>query len=85
MNMTCMTNTVMDGDIVKIINMKDIRVVINDLTKELEDIPELCDLSDVGNVIGIVIGKHLSDEMGYEKEDFLTGLNHGFSLADGTH
>ena len=42
------------------------------------------DLSDVGNEIGLVIGKHLKDEMGYEKESFIGGLEHGFSLIDGT-
>lgn len=43
------------------------------------------DLSDVGNEIGLVIGKYLKDETGYEKEDFIGGFNHGLSLIDGTH
>ena len=44
------------------------------------------DLSDIGNTIGIVIGKHLDEnEMGFDKDDFLHGIKHGFSLVDGTH
>lgn len=44
------------------------------------------DLSDIGNTIGIVIGHYLDEnEMGFEKEAFMQGLKHGFSLTDGTH
>ena len=43
------------------------------------------DLSDVGNEIGIIIGKYISSDMGYELEDFIHGVKHGVSLIDGTH
>jgi len=44
------------------------------------------DLSDLGNEIGIVVGKYFKKKkMGYQKSSFVSGLNHGFSLADGTH
>ena len=43
------------------------------------------DLSDLGNEIGIVIGQYTSDEMGYEKDDFVAGINHGISISEGTH
>lgn len=44
------------------------------------------DLSDIGNEIGIIIGKHIEkDKLGYELEDFIAGLKHGISLVDGTH
>lgn len=42
-------------------------------------------LDDLGNVIGIVLGKYINGTLGYEKEDFLAGLDHGISLSDGTH
>jgi hypothetical protein len=60
--------------------------VIEDLKEQLSKITyNGGDLSDVGNEIGLVIGKHLKEESGYEKEDFISGLNHGLSLIDGTH
>ncbi len=60
--------------------------VIKDLKEQLNKINYSGgDLSDVGNEIGLVIGKYLKEELGYEKEDFIGGLNHGFSLIDGTH
>lgn len=44
------------------------------------------DLSDLGNEIGIIVGKYLSDDkMGFKKEDFISGIKHGISLIDGTH
>lgn len=65
--------------------MKDIHIIINSLISELESIPKGCDLSDIGNIIGIVIGKNTCDEAGYERIDFEHGIQHGFSLIDGTH
>ena len=43
------------------------------------------DASDIGNEIGIVIAKHLSDEMGWDCDSFISGIKHGMSLTDGTH
>ncbi len=44
------------------------------------------DLGDVGNEIGIVIAKHFNDnDIGFDKESFISGLKHGISLTDGTH
>jgi len=44
------------------------------------------DLSDLGNNIGMIIGKYFKKKkMGYQKSSFIDGLNHGFSLADGIH
>jgi hypothetical protein len=42
------------------------------------------DISDIGNVIGIAVGKHIV-ELGLDKEDFINGIKHGISLKDGTH
>ena len=44
------------------------------------------DASDIGNEIGIIIGKYISeDQSGWEKSGFISGINHGISLTDGTH
>ena len=39
------------------------------------------DISDIGNEIGIVIGKYTEDDV----KDFKFGLEHGISLSNGTH
>ena len=41
------------------------------------------DLSDIGNEIGIVLGKYLTTDD--EFNDFIHGLKHGISLTNGTH
>ena len=44
------------------------------------------DLSDLGNNIGLNIGHYInSEKLGYEKDDFISGLKHGISIIDGTH
>ena len=44
------------------------------------------DLSDLGNDIGMIVGKYFKKKkMGYQKDSFVHGINHGISLADGTH
>lgn len=43
------------------------------------------DMGDIGNEIGFAIAKHFSDEVGFTKEEFLSGISHGISLVDGTH
>lgn len=41
------------------------------------------DLSDIGNEIGIVIGKYLDPDN--TLDDFIHGIQHGISLTNGTH
>ena len=46
------------------------------------------DLGDVGNIIGMEVQKIIEDNpelMGFEMDDFISGLKHGKSLIDGTH
>ena len=58
--------------------------MIEDIIEELERIKfAKGDISDVGNSIGIAIGKYI--EYGDDKDDFIHGINHGISLIDGTH
>lgn len=64
--------------------------ILEALIKHLESIKNSSpinhgDLSDLGNEIGIVIGEYTSDKMGYEKDDFVSGIYHGISISDGTH
>jgi hypothetical protein len=66
--------------------MIELKPILEDLSKSLNQInlPK-GDLSDIGNEIGLVLGKYVSKEMGFEKEDLIAGINHGISLIDGTH
>jgi hypothetical protein len=47
------------------------------------------DLSDIGNEIGVAIGKYTMKENaeaeGLDAKSFICGLKHGISLIDGTH
>jgi hypothetical protein len=64
--------------------------ILDALIKHLESIKNSApinhgDLSDLGNEIGIVIGQYTNDGMGYEKDDFISGVRHGISISDGSH
>jgi hypothetical protein len=64
--------------------------ILEALIKHLESIKNTApinhgDLSDLGNEIGIIIGEYTTDKMGYEKDDFVSGVRHGISISDGTH
>jgi hypothetical protein len=47
------------------------------------------DLTDIGNEIGVAIGKYTIEENAEDDaldvESFICGLKHGISLIDGTH
>ena len=43
----------------------------------------VADISDVGNEIGIAIGKYIKTKE--DKRDLIDGIEHGISLIDGTH
>jgi hypothetical protein len=43
------------------------------------------DFTDLGNTIGIIIGKYINVKMGFDKDSFIQGVKHGISLSDGTH
>ena len=44
------------------------------------------DLSDIGNDIGVIVGKYLknSDEIG-DLDDLIGGIEHGISISTNTH
>ena len=63
--------------------MKKFNVAKFEIEERLAQIDYTGDLSDLGNEIGIVIGKYLDKDNSVE--DFIRGLRHGVSLADDTH
>jgi hypothetical protein len=67
--------------------MTDFTNACTELSQRLSNLPyDNGDASDIGNEIGIILGKYLSnDSLGWEKDDFISGLNHGISIANGTH
>ena len=64
----------------------DYKSIAREIIKSLEDTLELetynsADISDIGNEIGIVVGKHLNEKrMGYEYNSLIHGINHGISM-----
>jgi hypothetical protein len=62
--------------------------IINDL---LQNSDRITDLGDIGNYIGIAISKITCKNgkdlnlWSFEKDDFILGFNHGYSLNNGTH
>ena len=63
--------------------MEDFKKILKEISENLNNVAyEYGDYSDIGNEIGIVLGKTITKD---ELEDFLTGLRHGISLSDGTH
>jgi len=66
--------------------MKKFQKVKRDIIVQLNKADYKGDLSDIGNEIGIVIGKYIKKKkLGYEKRSFIDGVNHGISLIDETH
>lgn len=67
--------------------MKKVKKIKKDIIKILSDKKTIdTDLSDIGNLVGIAIGKYINEKkMGFEKHSFIDGVNHGISLYDGTH
>lgn len=65
------------------------QIIVEEIHKELQTnndhILHNGDLSDIGNHIGIVIGRYIEDKPGFELLDFMAGLQHGISLTDGSH
>lgn len=58
--------------------------VVSEVILQLANIEyEDGDIGDVGNEIGIAIGKCLDKDNTIE--DFIRGVKHGVSLVDGTH
>lgn len=58
--------------------------ILTQIKKHLDKVSyENGDLSDVGNEIGIVLGRYIDKEQ--DLKDFIQGLRHGISLTNGGH
>lgn len=71
-------------------NEKHPKDIVNDIIEILNHSTDKlnvgCDLSDIGNEIGVALGKYVDkNKVGYELESFISGIRHGVSLVDGTH
>lgn len=68
-------------------NKPNFRNVCLEISERLSNLPyDNGDISDIGNEIGIILGKYTSEEsFGWEQSSFASGLNHGISIANGTH
>lgn len=57
-----------------------------EISNQLYKSTNIVDLSDLGNEIGFTIGKYLrKNKLGFEPDDFISGIKHGISLIDSTH
>lgn len=66
--------------------MEKFNKIIYDLVVKLEMISYNGDLSDIGNEIGMVIGRHIKKNVpGCELDDLLNGIKHGISLSNNSH
>lgn len=64
--------------------MSNFTHILNQIKEHVEKVPyDNGDLSDIGNELGIVLGRYIETEE--EFKDFVTGLRHGISLTNGTH
>lgn len=62
--------------------MKNIKEICLEISERLAALPyDSGDLSDIGNEIGIILGKHFSEDIGFDMESFRAGLRHGVSLS----
>lgn len=67
---------------------KGYREIAKELIESIEGTLKLdaynsADLSDIGNEVGLVIGKYISEKrMGYEYSSFIHGFNHGIELNE---
>ena len=66
---------------------QDFKIACEEISERISNLPyNNGDASDIGNEIGIILGKYMSENsFGWEKGDFISGLNHGISIANGTH
>lgn len=66
--------------------MNKFKKVCFEISERLYNLPyDNADLSDVGNEIGIIISKYFNDDHSWDKESFISGLNHGISITEDPH
>jgi len=68
------------------VKITKIKKISFEISNQLYQINYKGDLSDLGNEIGVVLGKYIKKKkIGYQLDNFIDGLKHGISLIDGTH
>lgn len=66
--------------------MAKIKKISYEISNQLYQINYEGDLSDLGNEIGIVLGKYIKkNKLGYQLDSFINGLKHGSSLTNNSH
>jgi hypothetical protein len=63
---------------------KKFKKIMKEIRKQLKSVEYSGDISDIGNEIGIVLGKHIKDD-NLDLRLFTFGIKHGVSLSNGTH
>ena len=58
---------------------------LNIISNEIKNININGDLNELGNLIGQIVGKYFSDDLGFEEDDFISGIEHGISVSNDTH
>lgn len=62
-------------------NKPNFNILRSEVSRRLSNLPyDNGDLSDIGNEVGIIISKYLSDQPGWDLDSFTHGLNHGIKL-----
>jgi len=61
-----------------------LKMVIPQIQERIQNMPKYGDAADFGNEIGYCCGKVINFDEETIK-DFITGLQHGISLTNGTH
>lgn len=59
--------------------------LLEDLKKREKEINYIGDISDMGNELGISVGKLYPEMNQQEIDDLIHGIKHGISLTNGTH
>ena len=69
----------------RLFSPKVLENLIEDLKERQKEINYIGDISDMGNEIGISVGKLYPEMNQQEIEDLIHGIRHGISLTNGTH
>jgi hypothetical protein len=64
-------------------NKENFKKVCKEISGRFSTLPyDNGDIGDVGNEIGIIVSKHFSDEIGWDKQSFLGSIDHGIKLNE---
>ena len=69
----------------RLFSPKVLENLIEDLKERQKEINYIGDISDLGNELGVCVGKLYLNMNPIEIEEFIHGFRHGVSLTNGTH